>query len=152
MNLNMVAICPTLDLRNTLIKAIAAAGGPKPVLKSNSESAQRAHYAPAPAKIIINTASEKMHQILGHHSVAVAIEVEDRIAAAKIAQMTFAEAGYEADVLTQAEPEFPDGFLTFVRIPALMGITLMFWPKSETIQAMDPAALDGLPKREPWTD
>jgi len=146
---NVVAICPNREVRNTLIRAIQETSGIRPVLKSDSESASRAHYAPAPAKLIINTASERMHRLLGKHSIALAIEVADRIEAAKVAQRVFKDAGLGATVHTQAEPEFPDGFLTFVSVPALEGIVLMFWPRKEDVS---PELMAQLPQREPWTD
>lgn len=147
---NTVVICPDLKLRNTLIRAIEAMSESriKPALKSDSESAQRAHYAPAISSLIINTASPDMHQTLGEHYVALAVAVADREAAAKRAVEVFEAAGFAARFFSQAEPEFPDGFLYFVVVPALKGIVLMCWP---TPEAVTPDLIPLLPKREPWT-
>lgn len=145
---NVVAICPDLKLRNTLIRAIQAMSGISPVMKSDSESAQRAHYAPAISRLIINTASAAMHAKLGKHSVALAVVVEDRVAGAERARAVFENAGYVATVHTQAEPEFPDGFLTFVAAPDLDGITLMCWPRPQDVTE---ELRRTLPRNFPWT-
>ena len=145
--INTVFVCPNLELRDLVIKVIQETSGIKPVRKSDSESAQRAHYAPATAEVIVNTAPEAMHDLLGRTSVALALRVDDRVAAAKIAAMIFAEAGYSAKIQTHAEPEFPDGFVVFVSVKALNGIVLMFWPKPEHVT---PELLAHLPKQEPW--
>lgn len=153
--LNMVVICPSLSLRDALIRAIQETSktekrpdGIVPTQRSDSESARRAHYPPAISQIIINTASQRMHDVLGRHAVAVAVIVEDRIAAAHRARKIFEGAGFEADVYTHAEPEFPDGFLTFVSVEELEGIVLMFWPDRA---AVTPELLAQLPAREPWS-
>src|SRR5262249_39094040 len=90
---HVITVCPDLKLRNTLIRAIQVVAGIKPVLKSGSESAERAHYAPAVSKLIINTAVSRMHELLGPHSVVLALEVAgDRVAAAHTAAGVFLEA------------------------------------------------------------
>ncbi len=146
---NVVAICPNTKAQNALIRAIQETGNIKPAMKSSSVSARRTHYAVAKTKLIINTASDAMHELLGKHSVALAVEVADRVAAANRAKEIFNEEGFEAAVHTHAEPEFPDGFLTFVSVPALEGITLLFWPRNEDVT---PDLVSQLPKREPWSD
>lgn len=148
--LNIVIVTPGFPdttLRNALIGAIAAAGGQIPVMKSDSESAMRAHYAPTLSKAIINTASERMQDVIGFHNAVIAIEVSDQVAAANRAKEVFERAGFPATVHTHAEPEFPDGFLTFVSVPALRGTALMFWPNTPP----PPEVITTLPKRLPWT-
>jgi hypothetical protein len=153
--INVVLVCPgfpNTKFRNALIRVIQETGDIKPVMKSDSAMAKRAHYAPAASKIIINTASPAMHDLLGYHYAVPAIEVEDQKAAANRAKEIFEEEGLEATVHTHAEPEFPDGFIVFVSIPALDGLPIMFWPKEKNVAKMDPAILKTFPKREPWTD
>jgi len=147
--INTVFVCPSLYLRDTVIKAIEEASGVRPAMKSRSVSANRAHYAPAISRVIINTASPQMHRAIGPHSCVIALEVIDRVDAANRAQKVFEKAGFNAYVETHAEPEFPDGFLVFVAVPALEGIALLFWPRPEDIS---PEVGAGLPKREVWSD
>lgn len=152
--INIVVCSPDLRLRNTLIRAIQeTSGGPetgiKPAMKSDTQMVRRAHYAPAESQIILNTASPEMSELFGgHHPVAVAIIVPDRVAAAEKAKTIFEEAGYEAKVHTNAEPAFPDGLIVFVIVPALKGIILMFWPDRATIP---PEVAANLPQRKLWT-
>ncbi len=145
--INVVGICPTEKVRNALIAAIEAAGGPRPGMKSDSESAKRAHYPPMMSKIILNTASAKMHQLLGKHYLVLAVEAKDRASAAERAKKAFEDAGFPAQIHSRAEPEFPDGFLIFIQVPAMKGIVLMIWP---TPDAVTPELAATLPKREPW--
>ena len=78
---------------------------------------------------------------------ATAIEVDDPTAAALRAKEIFQEAGLVARVHTHPEPEFPDGFITFVSSRSLDGIAILFWPKNP-----DPAVLATFAKPESWTD
>lgn len=146
---NVVAVCPNLKLRNTLIRAIEATSAIKPAQESTSESAQRAHYWPSVSKLIINTAAAYMLQRLGKHSLALAVEVPDRMAAAFLAQQIFRNEDFESTIHPQAEPEFPDGFIVFLQVPALEGILLMFWPRPQDVT---PDVVKTLPKRVPWSD
>ncbi len=147
--INTVVICPNINVRNALIRAIQVTGGAVPTAKSDSDSATRAHYPPAETRVIINTASASMHERLGPHSVALAVIAVDRVVAAERAREIFKEYGIVATVHRHAEPEFPPDFLTFVTAPELGGIVLMFWPRDEDVSA---DLISVLPKREPWTD
>jgi hypothetical protein len=153
--INTIFVCPGFPdtkLRNALIRVIQETTNIKPVMKSDSDAAKRAHYAPATAKVIINTASPAMHELLGKHIAVPALVVADRVAAASRAKEIFEEAGFPATVHTNAEPEFPDGFIVFVSVPALNGLPILFWPRDEDVMKMNPEVLKTLPRREPWTD
>lgn len=146
---NMVVITPTIEIRNALIRVIAETSGICPTHSSESESARRAHYAPAKSQLIINTASAEMQTKLGFHVAALPIIVSDTLIAAKKAKGIFEQAGLRAEIIRQAEPEFPEDFIIFVRVYELMGILVMFWPRPEDIT---PEILAKLPKREPWIE
>ncbi|MHB8710498.1 MAG: hypothetical protein ACYC6X_03050 [Minisyncoccota bacterium] len=147
--INSVFVCPNLEIRNALIRAISEAGKVRPAMKSDSVSARRAHYASALSKTIINVSSGEMQLVIGPHSSVIAIETANRVDAANCAKKVFNDAGFEATVHTQAEPEFPEGFIVFVAVPALKGIALMFWPRPEDVT---PEIGHDLPKRVEWTD
>lgn len=156
----VVLVCPGFPdttLRDTLIKALEAAGGISPVEMSNSESALRAHYQPAICPLIVNTANPAMHQLLGQHSAAVCVVVDgnakDRFAAALRIARTFEDAGFPAEIHNQAEPEFPDGFLHFIVVPALKGIAIMVWPnRAKLEEEYAPEVLRALPEKRSWVN
>ena len=89
-----------------------------------------------------------MHRLLGQHSLVYAVEVEKnaKMPAAETIKRTFNEAGYAAEIFTQAEPEFPDGFIIFIAVPALQGIHIMIWP---FVSDITPEIGATLPKRVP---
>lgn len=148
--INTVVVAPSKELRDALIRAIEAATGLKPAEESVSVSAQRAHYAPAEAKVIINTASPLMHHFLGKHRVCLAIEVDDRVKAAEAAARSFKRDGLEAVINRNAQSEFPMDFLTFVVVKELDGILLMFWPTQKVVDELSQKDRDMMPKRVPW--
>ena len=92
-----------------------------------------------------------MKDLLGPHSVVVALEVADRVASAHLAQQIFLNDGFEAKVFTHPQEEFPEGFLSFVTVPGLGGITVMFWPRPQDVTLELVPELPTFPKREPWT-
>ena len=143
-------ICvPDENLHKTLVKVWRAVSGISPLFKSQSISAIRAHYPPITPKVIINTPSDAMKKLIGHHSIVIATNVEDRTIAANLAKSMFEEAGYQAVAHIDPEPEFPPGFLSMVSIPALEGIALMFWPLDGQVT---PEVQNKLPKRTAWED
>ena len=83
---NVVAVCPNLEIRNALIRAIQKTGNISPELKSDSQEVKRALYAPAMTRLIINTASDKIRKVLGYPSVALAVEVFNQVKAAQQAR------------------------------------------------------------------
>ncbi len=149
-SLNAIFHCPNPQLHSALIKAIGAASGIYPVQASTSASARRAHYLEAPAKFIINVPSARMQKLLGEHFATLAVVVNDREQAANVAANVFREQGFEAKVHTHAEPEFPEGLLVFVEVPALKGILLLFWPTPETVMQLPEETRKSLPVREAW--
>lgn len=145
--INTIFVCPSLKVRNALIRVLAETGGPAPILQSESASAKRAHYAPATSKVIMNTPAASMIEALGVHRACIAIEVADRVAAAEKARAIFAEEGFGATVHVDIEPEFPEGFLSFVVVKELDGVILLFWPRPEDVT---PELAATLPQRTLW--
>ena len=134
--IGLIVVCGDLRLRNTLIRAIQAAGGPSPVRKGNTKAVKRAYYDPAQTRVIINAASPEIQEKLGPHCGVATITVGNPAAAAESARKVFQEAGYLARVHTDAEPGLPDGFMAFLSVPALNGILLLFWPKMPDLDAV----------------
>lgn len=143
--LNFVLVCPTLKARNLLIEVMQKVGDLSPVAKKDTKSAQRAYYPPLASKLIVNTAAGFMHEKLGNHSVAVSFEVENPTLAAEAARDILLDGGFNPQIHTHAEPEFPEGFIAFVSAPEFAGIVLLFTPKRP-----DPKILESLDKSVPW--
>lgn len=137
-------------LREALVKVAREVGGIKPEFQTGGpdQSADRVHYTPALATTIINSASQMMFDRLGPHCAVMAFEVADRRESAQMAARIFADFSIEAEVHHDVQPEFPAGLLSFVTVPDLEGLVIMFWPRPEDVTE---EIRQALPERRPWT-
>jgi hypothetical protein len=147
--IGLILVFPDKPLQLTVIKAIEASSGIKPIGKGNTPLVDRAYYAEAPTRVIINFSRDAIYKELGLISAAVPIEVDNPREAAEKAKEIFKEAGYRATVHTNVEPNLPDGFMAFLVVPAMDRIALLYWPKNP-----DPVVVDAFRKSGdfgPWT-
>lgn len=138
--MNFIAVCSSLHLRNTLIKAIEQASGITPIGVGDTKSVERAYYADAMTRSIINSSGPEVMERLGNPCSAAAIEVDgEPTAAAELAREVFEGRNYSATVIDDAETGLPKGFMAFLVVPALRGLVILFWKKKENI---DPAIIN----------
>jgi hypothetical protein len=100
------------------------------------------------ARAIINVPSDEVQEILQAAAVD-AIEVDNPMEAAERARDIFEHYGYTAKIYDQVERELPKGFMVFLVVPALNGITLLFWPNHPDPEAEKAFKASGV--FGPWT-
>lgn len=125
-------------------------GGILPTGKGNTPAASRAYYPPLTSRLIVNTSAKSMQEKLGMHRVATPIEVDNPTEAGKKTVEILKNLGFEATMNNHAEPEFPEGFMCFVSVPAFGGIIILFWPKEPDPEAVKVFNASG--EFGSWTD
>lgn len=143
--INIVITAPNMMIRNTIIKVVRVTSGIVPSQRKDTESAKRAMYPNGISRTIINTSSAMMRFSLGYHRVCAAVDVDSPTEAAFVAEGILKDAGLHPEVHLRPEPEFPEGFITFVSAPELDGIVFLFWPKNP-----DKKVLATLAQAFPW--
>lgn len=145
-----VFVFPNEQSRRLVARIIRETTGIRPAMVRNSESADRLIFDPAPARNILNTSSVACLERLGHPCAAISLAVNDRSSAAELAAVIARESGCNAEVIYDAVPEFPVGFVVFVRLSWLDGrFVLLFAPKDppqEEVQKIPPAVPPSVPR------
>ena len=149
MSLNIIPSFPTLRTRNAFIDVLQRLGGLSPVAKHDTSAASRALYNEFTGRMIVNTPSEAMQELLGKHRITFAIEVDDPTLAGNTAIDILGGYGFGATLYVRAEPELPEGFMCFVSVPAFDGIMLLFWPNKPDMEAVKAFRATGA--SGPWT-
>lgn len=134
----------TRDIYIAIFKAVA---GLSPAFRRDDKSVQRALYAPARSRAILNCTTSAVLDRLGWPTTILTVEVDNPKVAADLACRMFQDKKIETTVLDAVEVEIgiPEGFMYFV-LP-LDEPAILCWPKKP-----DLAMIAKLTPPEPWTD
>lgn len=127
--IHQIITCPNEPAQDVLVRVLEEVAGIVPIGRRDTESAFRVYYPEAISRTIINVGASNMHGALGLHTHGIALEVENPLLAARMAQRIFKEAGMQSSVHQNIEPEDPH--IVFLTVFGFPGRFIVFWPPEQ---------------------